>query len=237
MFYLAKMGKLQFVYHLLSCIFIHFTFAALNPTVQEEQIMWVSGEQAEIKEYRTPILITTPPGDILAFTAARKVSGGDASAKMITMRRSTDGGSDFGPTQVVVDDGDATPDGLNLGNIIIDKENSSIIIVYCFCVRDLCNPRRPASSFMTKSYDWGYTWTPPEDIGLKSKGFEGWHWCPGPGYGIQKMHAPKKGRLIACGHTITNKGIKTIFYCIYSDGEYACRVRNYFKCSLRPCVQ
>ncbi|XP_072029594.1 sialidase-1-like [Amphiura filiformis] len=209
------MYKLQIIYCLISCSVISFISATINPVIYEEQVIWVSGQQAEIKEYRTPIVIRTPPGDILAFAAGRKVSGGDASAKMITMRRSTDGGSSFDTTEVIVDDGDATPDGLNLGNIIIDKEKGSIIILYCFCVRDRCNPRRPASVFMTRSFDWGYSWTPPVDLGVKSKDFEGWHWCPGPGYGIQKMHAPKKGRLIACGHSIGFP--KLMMICIYSD--------------------
>ena len=116
-----------------------------------------------------------------------------------------------------MDDGGANPDGLNLGNIIIDEEEKSILILYCFCVRDKCNPRRPASTFMTKSYDWGYTWTPPVDLAEKSKFFLEWHWCPGPGYGIQKMYPPKKGRLIACGHTVSFPDM--IMICIYSDGK------------------
>ena len=52
------------------------------------------------------------------------------------------------------------------------------------------------------------------------------HWAPGPGQRIQKMMAPHKGRLIACGHMNTDEDHSMV--CIYSDGKKRYDIKSIF---------
>ncbi|XP_033119791.1 sialidase-1-like [Anneissia japonica] len=188
----------------------------VKPEIVLEKNVWVSGEDAEISEYRTPIMIQAPNGDVLAFAGARKTSHGDASAKVITMRRSKDLGINWGPSVFVVDDY-MNRDGLNLGNIIVDEQTSSIIIIYSFCIHNACDPSKYyPTNFKKVSFDNGYTWAESVDLAEKSPFFKGWNWAPGPGYGIQKKIAPNVGRLLSCGHVVANATYGAMT-CIYSD--------------------
>ncbi|XP_033118269.1 sialidase-1-like [Anneissia japonica] len=212
-------GLMNKLFRSLVCAYIFCAISingfSVKPEVVLEQNLWVSGEDAEISEYRTPVMIRALNGDILAFAGARKISHGDASAKVIIMRRSKNGGNKWGPSVFVVDDYMNT-DGLNLGNAIVDEQTGAIIFIYSFCIHNECDfSKYTPTNFKTVSYDHGYTWSPPVDLAEKSPFFEGWNWAPGPGYGIQKKLAPNVGRLFACGHWGNSTyGLMT---CIYSD--------------------
>ncbi|XP_077988096.1 sialidase-1-like [Glandiceps talaboti] len=69
-----------------------------------------------------------------------------------------------------------------------------------------------------RSYDWGYSWTEPEDMAVKSPLFQGWPYGFGPGYGIIKQHKPNIGRIFGCGHSVDRNHLASqAMYCLYSD--------------------
>ncbi|XP_071950110.1 sialidase-1-like [Antedon mediterranea] len=213
------MAGLKIVVKSLFCVYLYYVALTdcmtVTPEIVLEQSLWISTKDAEISEYRTPIMVRAPNGDLLAFSGARKTSHGDASAKVIMMRRSEDGGNKWGPSIFVVDDYQNT-DGLNMGNVIVDEQTGAIIIIYCFCIHNQCDFKKfTPTNYKTVSYDNGYTWTPSVNLADKSPFFEGWNWAPGPGYGIQKKFEPNVGRLFSCGHWgNTTYGLMT---CVYSD--------------------
>ncbi|XP_070537761.1 sialidase-1-like [Ptychodera flava] len=187
---------------------------ALSPFVIHESTVWETG-LGEISAYRTPILINTP-GGLLAFCGARKYSKSDTGAKVVTMRRSLDGGLTWKPTVFLVDDFDA-PNGLNIGVVIVDTKTNLMILTFSFCVHNLC-PEHIPRNYLMRSSDWGYSWTEPEDFAQNNPYFQAWPYGFGPGYGIIKQYPPNVGRMFACGHTVDRDKFKTqSMNCLYSD--------------------
>ncbi|XP_072180660.1 sialidase-1-like [Diadema setosum] len=190
---------------------------ALSPVVISEQDLWISKDQGEISTYRTPILLSLPNGDLLAFCAPRKYSGGDASAKFIAMRRSSDGGLNWNATRFIEDDYEVK-DGLNLGAALVDYDTNTTFVIFGYCqhtVGKCTSPYRPKGVYYKVSRDWGYSWSSAINMADTNPALAGIDWAPGPGFGIQKQLAPNKGRLLACGHALN--AYTRRLECLYSD--------------------
>ncbi|TRZ01362.1 hypothetical protein DNTS_033249 [Danionella cerebrum] len=82
----------------------------------------------------------------------------DTGAKFIALKRSTDRGATWSPTSFIVDDG-SMADGLNLGSVLVDEENGSVILIYTVCFHHYHCKR--SNTMMIESLDDGYTWSAP----------------------------------------------------------------------------
>ncbi|XP_070538723.1 sialidase-1-like [Ptychodera flava] len=178
-----------------------------KPVVVEDQYLFTPGSPGEVDIYRIPITTTCPDGTTLAFAEGRKYSGGDYGSKFLALRRSKDGGSTWSVTDFVLDD-DPTVDGLNLGGVVIDHLNNSVILIYV-------HSHKEPVIYMTKSMDWGVTWSDPVALGDRNPKLKGYSWTAGPGYGIQKKYGNNIGRLLVCGHTMSS--LTRSAKCLYSD--------------------
>jgi sialidase-1 len=113
------------------------------------------------------------------------------------LKRSTDGGSSWGPLELIYEEGGAKK--VTIGNPCPVVDQSTGVIWLPFN-RD--NDR----VLITSSSDDGKTWTTPRDITAETKAKD-WSWyATGPGNGIQLTRGKHKGRLvIPCDHRVGGK--------------------------------
>ncbi|MEZ4700706.1 MAG: sialidase family protein [Rhodothermales bacterium] len=150
--------------------------------------------------YRIPVAIATPEGHLLAFAEGRTAGLGDAGDIDVVLRRSEDGGTTWGPIQIVCDDGPHT-----CGNPapVVDRRTG---IIHLLMTRNLGTDREAAiitgtsedvrRVWYTRSADGGRSWEAPRDISDQARRPE-WRWyATGPVAGIQLEQAPHAGRLV-----------------------------------------
>ncbi|XP_066288096.1 sialidase-1-like isoform X2 [Branchiostoma lanceolatum] len=162
-------------------------------------VLWTSPRRGDINIYRIPVLTYTPDGNLVAIVEGRRKSEGDVHPKIFAVRRSTDGGETWSPSQKIVDDDFKISS--YIGTVFVDDTTKTIFLMYAYC--EFC----PLISMMLmNSTDDGITWGRPRNItDMIGKDYAAY---PGPGYGIQKKHDPAKGRLVVCGHGFYNgKGL------------------------------
>ena len=159
---------------------------------QTESVPFISGKEGYAC-YRTPAVVVSPKGTVLAFCGGRVKDHRDEGDIDIVLKRSTDGGQTWGSLQVLANDGPnpckgATPVVLPSGRILL---------LY------LWNASIPSEEFRTTrkiylihSDDDGLTWSPPRDL-TASVYREGWRWYGlGPCHAIVKRSDPAEGRIV-----------------------------------------
>src|SRR3954451_22156532 len=174
----------------LSLIFTAAGFAA--EPVLEKIDLWKSGEGG-YKIYRIPGIIVTKAGTILAYTEARRFTGGDWDSIDIVMRRSTDGGKMFSPQRVIAHSPDVPrssvalerkqgkPDDVTYDNpVMIADRNGAVHVLFC---------REYMRVFYLRSDDDGQTFSNAVDITSALDQYRPeYAWrvvATGPGHGIQ----------------------------------------------------
>ncbi len=160
--------------------------------------------------YRIPSLLASNKGTLLAFCEGRKTSFSDDGDNDVLLRRSTDGGRTWKPTQLVHDEGgDAI---ITIGNPcpVLDRQTGTIWLTM---------NRKNGRVLITSSQDDGLTWSAVKDItDQASKSPWGWY-ALGPGVGIQIERGPHRGRLvIPANHRLTkDRSGPSTSHVIYSD--------------------
>ena len=176
----------------------------------ERQSIFISGGTAAVDRadsahtFRIPALSVTTRGTLLAFAEARRGGGGDTGAIDTVVRRSTDGGTTFGPMQVVAaGDGDVmgnpAPVSLPSGRIVLVSTWNSAKVPEKKMQPGLGLDSRRV--FVSTSDDDGLTWTKPREITADVKR-PAWDWyATGPGAAIQLVRGPRAGRIVVpCNH-------------------------------------
>ncbi|XP_066294324.1 sialidase-1-like isoform X3 [Branchiostoma lanceolatum] len=173
---------------------------SLNQTL--DVVLWRSKKKGEIPYYRIPVLTYTPKGNLVAIAEGRRKSQKDENPKIFLVKRSTDGGETWPPSQRIVDDGNkGFKISSYIGTIFVDDTTATIFLMYVYC--EFCPTR---SLMLINSTDDGITWGRPRNITDHVGKDYATH--PSPGYGIQKKQEPAKGRLVVCGHGFYNgKGL------------------------------
>lgn len=187
--------------------------AAAEPV---QRAVFVSGEGG-YHTYRIPAVVVTPKGTVLAFCEGRKNGLDDSGDIDLLLKRSTDGGATWGPTQVVWDDGANT-----CGNPcpVIDSRTGTIWLLLTHnrgtdteAAIVGGQSRGTRTVWVTHSTDDGRTWARPVEITRDVKKPH-WTWyATGPGVGIQL----KNGRLLVPCDSKSDGGKTRESHVIYSD--------------------
>lgn len=177
--------------------------------------LFVSG-QGGYHTYRIPSLVVTTKGTLLAFCEGRKTSRADHGDVDLVVRRSTDGGRQWGPIQLVYEEGGDAK--ITIGNPcpVVDQQTGVVWLPLT---------RNNDDVLMISSRDDGVTWSVPRVITASVKR-DDWTWyATGPGNGIQLVHGPHLGRLvIPCDHrvaAIAERRKSTRSHVIFSDDHGA----------------
>jgi sialidase-1 len=157
--------------------------AAANVDIQKSDV-FVAGRGGYFC-YRIPGIVRTADGTLLAYAEARKDTGEDYDNIDLVLRRSRDGGVNWGPMETLVDSSSST---VNNAVMIVDNRQPGVVhFLYC---------RDYSRAFYRRSADHGQTFSPPMEITVTFSGFRPeFDWkllATGPGHGIQLAN----GRLL-----------------------------------------
>jgi sialidase-1 len=173
--------------------------------------------------YRIPALLNTGGGVLLAFAEGRVNGLGDWGNIDIVLRRSIDGGTTWGPQQVVTSHGTDTA-----GNPVpmVDAASGDVVLVSCRnggsdTIHDIVTGQAPPRRvYVQRSADDGATWTAPAEITAQVRtSWMRWY-ATGPCHGVTMTTGPHAGRLVVpCCHTRTPLGDDTGEESKYSGGH------------------
>ena len=148
--------------------------------------------------YRIPVLANAPDGSLLAIAEGRKNSSADSGEIDIASRRSTDGGTTWGPLTLV------TSHGVNTaGNpaIVTDPASGDLVLISCgndgdATETDILKGLATRQVYVQRSTDSGATWTTPVDITAQAKASWMRWYATGPGRGLAVTSGVHPGRLV-----------------------------------------
>lgn len=187
------------------------------------QVLLRQGD-AGVNTYRIPGLTTTKAGSLVAVFDMRYDSLKDLPARIdIGIRRSTDLGKTWGPTQVILhfkNEPGAEGNGVGDPCIVADLQTGTIWVAGLWSHGKHgtagsgpgLSPDETGQFVLTRSDDDGRTWSKPINITAQVKRPE-WRYCfQGPGRGIQL----RDGTLVIPGQFKDGDGVPHSFF-IYSD--------------------
>ncbi len=164
------------------------------------------GKNAKQYGYRIPSLLTTAKGTVIAFTE-RRLGLHDHAQNDIVLKRSTDGGKNWGPKIIVHED------GMNSINdpLSVQLSNGRILVMFArfpygrharksgwiqMAEPGYDDPKLNIFTYVTYSDDDGLTWSEPKNI---SRSVKPKHWlnANSPGAMIQLKQGSHKERIVA----------------------------------------
>jgi len=171
--------------------------AAAEPLLEKSEVF--PPKLNSIARYRIPGIVVTAKGTVLAYCEARKNDSKDWGEIEVHLRRSTDGGKSWQPSQHIAHkderiegnprkkEGGEHEQTVNNPVAIVDRDTGAIEFLYCV------NYLR---CFSMRSTDDGVTWSAPVEITASFEPFrKKYDWkviATGPGHGLQL----KSGRLV-----------------------------------------
>ncbi len=184
------------------------TSAVESSAVALKQVLVFEQGESGYDTFRIPAIVKAANGDLLAMAEGRVNSTSDTGDIDLVMKRSTDGGSTWGPLQVVQEDGVNT-----VGNPvpILDSNTGDLVLL---TTRNLGHDTSSEiiggtsdgtrTVWVQRSTDDGATWSTPVEITEDVKA-RSWRWyATGPGGGIQLRYGEHAGRLVAA--SVHNSG-------------------------------
>lgn len=130
-------------------------------------------------------MVSPEPNQLLLFAEARLHSCADSGPKALVLKKSSDGGSTWSPTQVVFNDSTTDPsyDGLNLGAATVINDGEIIGVHFVECAHKC----KTSPLWYTSSTDMGKTWSSPTNLS-QALGAAGLSlFAPGPSGGSQSL--------------------------------------------------
>jgi sialidase-1 len=155
--------------------------------------------------YRTPGLAISKLGTVLAFCGGRVDNCRDEGNIDVVLRRSSDGGRNWGPLQVIANDG-PNPCKIPLPVVLV---NGRILLLWLWNAsvqREADRGKRFVR--ISHSDDDGRSWAPSRDITAQVRlpDWKPWYGI-GPGHGIVKQLEPAAGRIVVpARHGLPGRG-------------------------------
>ncbi|MGW5564389.1 exo-alpha-sialidase [Streptomyces tendae] len=165
----------------------------------EEQVLFdAARDPGGYACFRIPAIVRTTDGTLLAFAEGRVLDCGDAGDIDIVLKRSTDGGRNWGPLQVVNDGGGDTH-----GNPapVVDRATGRVLLLETYNAgrADGANCAVPCARtpYLQHSDDDGRTWSAPRDLSpeILPPDWNSWY-ATGPVHGVQLTGGAHPGRLV-----------------------------------------
>ena len=191
------------------CLIVVFGVSAMaaGQRARFEQTDIFFGGEFGYKEFRIPVLVVTNEGALLVFTEAG-ITSSDYGDRDILVRRSTDGGRNWGDLQLLIDRGTSR---VGSPAVIVDRESGRINLLVAVDSKQ---------ALQIYSDDGGRTWSDFKDITYVYDAYKSqWPWTrfdTGPGKGIELERGKYKGRFVMQGWlSIEDKQYRSLV--IYSD--------------------
>jgi sialidase-1 len=192
---------------------VYFSFVTSTLTAQQKPVVVFKAGESGYHTFRIPAIIKHASGSLLAFCEGRKANSSDFGDIDIVMKRSEDGGTSWGPLQVVVDRAES-----QAGNPapVFDQLDTRYpkgrVLLFYNTGNQPENTIRKGIGMREVWYiasaDGGMSWQTPVNItaqvhhpaALEPSGADWRSYANTPGHALQIMQGPFRGRIVVAAN-------------------------------------